>query len=103
MSVLTEFAAFPTDKGISVSENVARVIEMIRDSGVSYQLTPMGTILETETLSEALAILDKAAEMLEKDSERIYMTAKFDIRQGKSSRMKQKIQSIQRHIGNVQI
>ncbi len=53
MSVLMEFAMFPTDKGISVSAEVCKVIEMIRNSGVSYKLGSMGTTIETETLPEA--------------------------------------------------
>jgi len=49
MSVLLEFSMFPTDKGESVSTHVSKVIKMIHDSGVTYQLTPMGTIIETAT------------------------------------------------------
>ncbi len=45
MSVLMEFAIFPTDKGESVSKYVSKVINMIDKSGIRYQLTPMGTII----------------------------------------------------------
>ena len=65
MSVLMEFAMFPTDKGESVSAHVSRVIRMIRESGVSYRLTPMGTVIETRTMSEALAIVQKAHDILD--------------------------------------
>lgn len=71
MSVLLEFAMFPTDKGESVSPYVSKVIEMIRDSGTIYQLTPMGTIIETETMPEALAIVQKAYDVLEPDCDRV--------------------------------
>jgi len=47
MSVLIEFSIFPTDKGESKSKYVARVIKMIKESGVTYQFTPMSTIIET--------------------------------------------------------
>ena len=101
MSVLVNFAMFPTDKGPSVSEHVSKVIAMIDKSGVTYKLTAMSTIIETETLAEALAIVQKAYDILEPYSERVYSTMNLDIRKEKSGRLKQKIQSIENKIGKV--
>lgn len=36
----------PPDRGDGLSADVARILDVIDRSGVSYQLTPMGTILE---------------------------------------------------------
>jgi uncharacterized protein (TIGR00106 family) len=102
MSVLMEFAIFPTDKGESVSPWVAKVIDMIRASGYSYKLASMGTTIETETLAEALKILEKASAILEVDANRIYATAKFDIRKSDGNRMMQKVEDIEKQIGEVQ-
>lgn len=99
MSVLLEFAMFPTDKGESVSAYVSRLIKVIRDSGVPHQLTPMGTIIETETVPEALAVVQLCYEQLEPDCKRIYSSLTFDIRQGEPGRMQQKIKSIEDKIG----
>ncbi|HSW67836.1 MAG TPA: MTH1187 family thiamine-binding protein [Bacteroidales bacterium] len=101
MSVLLEFAMFPTDKGESVSEYVSKVIEMIRNSGVPYKLTAMGTIIETETLAEALDIVKNAYLILEPHSKRVYCSLKMDIRRDKSSRLEGKIRSIEDKIGRV--
>jgi uncharacterized protein (TIGR00106 family) len=102
MSVLLEFAMFPTDQGESVSAYVSRVIEMIRASGIPYQLTPMGTILETETLEQALAVVQQAGVVLdEAGCSRIYSSLKLDIRKGKSNRLQGKVASIQARIGKV--
>ena len=101
MSVLLEFAMFPTDKGTSVSAHVSRVLEVIRDSGHAYQLTPMGTIVETVELRECLDLIEKAYSVLEPDCERVYSSLKFDIRKGDLGRMKQKVQSIRSEIGEV--
>ncbi|DAB33884.1 MAG TPA: hypothetical protein CFH82_08165 [Sulfurospirillum sp. UBA12182] len=99
MSVLLEFSMFPTDKGESVSSYVSRIIEMISQSGVSYQLTPMGTIIECEQIDEALEIVKKAYECLEKDCNRIYSSLKFDIRKGQKKRLFSKIKSIEERLG----
>jgi uncharacterized protein (TIGR00106 family) len=101
MSVLLEFAMFPTDKGESVSDEVSKVIAMIRDSGVSYKLSAMGTIIETDTLAEALNIVQKSNDILEIQSNRIYSSIKLDIRKNTKNRLETKIQSIQNKIGNI--
>ncbi|MGM0613448.1 MAG: MTH1187 family thiamine-binding protein [Bacteroidota bacterium] len=100
MAVLVEFAMFPTDKGGSVSEYVSKIIQMFKESDIPYQLTPMGTIFETESMKDALAVIQKAHDVLEPHTERIYSTVKFDVKKNKSGIMKQKIQSIQNKIGD---
>ena len=101
MSVLVEFAMFPTDKGDSVSAYVSRIIKMIDNSGINYQLTPMGTVFETETMDEALRVLDNSYKMLEPDCGRVFSSVKFDIQPNKSNRLITKIQSIENKIGKV--
>lgn len=101
MSVLMEFAMFPTDRGESVSADVSRIIEMIRGSGVAYRLTPMGTVIETPTLDAALEIVQRAHDILDADACRIYATIKLDIRKGRSGRMEGKVRSVTDKIGSV--
>lgn len=101
MSVLMEFSMFPTDKGTSVSAEVSKIIETIRNSGFNYKLGSMGTTIETETFAEALQILELAFQAIEPNSERIYANIKLDIQKGKSGRLVKKIESIENKIGNV--
>lgn len=102
MSVLLEFAMFPTSdncrEGSSVSKQVAKVIDAIDKSGVNYKLTPMGTVVETDTMREALNIIELAYEQL-KECDRIYSSLKFDIRKGKTNRLVSKIDSIEKNLG----
>jgi len=99
MSVMFEFAMFPTDKGESVSPYVSRILKIIDESDVSYRLTPMGTIVEVETFDEAISLINKAYRELEGDCGRIYSTINFDIRKGKSGRLAQKIESVEKKLG----
>lgn len=101
MSVLLNFAMFPTDKGTSVSEYVSQIIKMIKDSGFEYKLTPMATIIETETMKEALVIMEKAYAILEPHSTRVYCAATFDIKKSNKGRIVQKVKSIEDKIGEV--
>ena len=62
-SVLLEFSMFPTSQdcrdGSSVSQQVSKIIDAIDKSGVPYQLTPMGTVIEASSMKEALSIVDE--------------------------------------------
>ncbi len=100
MSVLVNFAIFPTDSGISVSKYVSRIIEMIDKSGYAYKLNPMGTSFETETMKEALKLIEDSHQILE-NHERVYCVANFDIQKNKSNRITSKIKSIEDKIGEV--
>lgn len=99
MSVLIEFSMFPTDKGESASPYVSRIIRMMDQSGVPYQLTAMGTLFETENLDTALNLIRQAFAELEPDCNRVYMSLKMDYRKGKSERLVQKIKSIESKLG----
>ena len=102
MSVLLEFSMFPTDKGESVSAWVSPLIAMIRDSGVRYQLTPMGTVIETETLREALEVVERAYRVLEEAGcKRVYSSLKMDIRRGRENRLQGKLESVRSRIGDI--
>lgn len=99
MSVMLEFAMFPTDKGESVSEYVGRILKIIDQSGLSYQLTPMGTIVESDDLSRVLDLVGRAYKELEPDCTRVYSSLKLDIRKGAGGRMKNKVESVERKVG----
>jgi uncharacterized protein (TIGR00106 family) len=98
MSVLLEFSMFPTDRGESKSEFVARVLDVIDTSGLDYQLTPMGTIVEGENIDEVLKLVGDCYKVLEPDCNRVSSFLKFDIRKGHSSRLHSKIASVEKHL-----
>ena len=99
LSVLLEFSMFPTSsdgrEGSSVSKQVSKVIDAIDKSGVPYQLTPMGTVIEASSMKEALGIIELAYEQLE-ECERVYSSLKFDIRKNCENRLKTKIATVEK-------
>ncbi len=92
--VLAEFAMFPTDKGESVSKYVSQVIDTIDKSGITYKLTPMGTVLEG-TWEDVFGVIGKCFKVLEPQANRISVSIKVDYRKGEQSRMTSKIDKIQ--------
>ncbi len=92
--VLIEFSMSPMDKGESLSKHVAEIIDFISGSGITYQLTPMGTILEGEW-DEVMKVVTGCFRIMKKSSNRISMSLKMDYRAGSESRMKSKIAKVE--------
>ncbi len=89
----------PLGKGESVSEYVARVVDIVDKSGLNYVLTPMGTIIEGDDWDQVMDVLKKGFYELKKDCPRISITMKIDYRAGKSDRLKSKVESVEKKIG----
>ena len=99
MSVLVEFAMFPTDQTQSKSEFVARVLDIVDRSGLDYQLTPMGTIIEAQSVAEVFRVIEDAYSELEQDCSRIYSAIKIDYRDGPIGRLGKKVSSVEAKLG----
>ena len=96
--VLLEFSIAPAGKGISVSAFVARSLDIIDKSGLPYQLTPMGTILEGGW-DEVMAVVTACYQAMSADCERVGVNIKIDARAGGGGRLKSKIDSVQQKLG----
>jgi uncharacterized protein (TIGR00106 family) len=91
--VLLEFSMYPTDKGESVSQYVARSLEIIDASGLPYRLGPMGTTLEGE-FDEAMAVVRNCYERMAQDCNRIACQIKLDWRRGGRGRLDAKVEKL---------
>jgi len=96
--VLLEFSMSPFDKGASLSEYVSRSLDIIDKSGLPYQLTPMGTIVEGEW-DEVMALVTACFQRMSQDCDRISTSMKIDYRAGAGGRLKSKIQAIESKLG----
>jgi len=96
--VLLEFAMAPHGQGESLSEYVARILDVIDKSGVPYQRTPMGTILEGEW-DDLMGVVTACFKALQTDCARIGMNLKVDYRAGPESRLRSKTEKVEAHLG----
>ncbi|MBN2528527.1 MAG: MTH1187 family thiamine-binding protein [Deltaproteobacteria bacterium] len=90
---LMELAMYPVDKGESLSAYVAKLLDVIDESGLQYQLGPMGTVIEGEW-DELVALLTRCHQTLAPLSNRIIANVKFDSRKGSTNRLKGKVNSV---------
>jgi uncharacterized protein (TIGR00106 family) len=87
----------PLGRDESVSEYVARAVRVIKKSGLSWRLTPMGTIIEADTLAEVFAAVNAAVEELS-DCNRISISVKVDYRRSRKGDMDDKVESVMRRL-----
>ena len=96
--VLLEFSMTPMTKGESVSAYVARSLDIVDMSGLPYQLTPMGTIIEGEW-PEVMAVVTACFEAMRTDCNRVGTQIRVDYRAGPGGRLKSKVDSVQEKLG----
>ncbi len=96
--VLLEFSMAPAGQGESYSAAVARILDLIDKSGVPYQLTPMGTILEGEW-DDVMKVVTGCFQTLSADFDRVGGHIRIDWRKGPGGRMKSKIESVESRLG----
>jgi len=96
--VLLEFSIAPLEKGPSVSDYVARSLEIIAASGLDYRLHAMGTIIEGE-VEQVLAVFQQCLAAIAADCDRVSCTMKLDYRAGATGRLNTKVTSVVDKLG----
>jgi uncharacterized protein (TIGR00106 family) len=96
--VLMEFSIAPVGQGESVSAHVARVIDLIDSSGLPYQLTPMGTIVEGEW-EQCIGLMSSCFGLLKAEFPRIGVQMKVDYRDAPGGRLKSKTAKVEQRLG----
>jgi len=96
--MLAQFSMFPLGKKNGLSTDVAKLIQIIEKSGLPYQLTSMGTIIEGEW-NEVMELIGACRTQMLKEHERIYMVLKVDEQRGKTGRLNGKVRSVEDKLG----
>lgn len=97
--VIAEVSIVPIGTGsTSISRIVARAVRVLKESGLAYELTPMGTIIEGS--------LDEVFEVVKKMHEscffggvaRVLSNIKIDDRRDKEVRAREKVVSVEKKL-----
>ena len=77
-----------------VSEYVAGAVRILKESGLKYKLTPMGTIVEGD-IKDVLEVIAKMHETpFNNNAARVYNTIKIDDRRDIKAEMDNKVKSV---------
>ena len=96
--MVVNFTVVPIGKDSSLSAKVAEVLKIISDSGISYKLHSMWTILEGEW-DEIMRLIKKCHKKILKDSDRVLTTITIDDRKGRTDRIAGKVKSVEEKLG----
>jgi len=93
--VIAEISIVPLGtKSPSVSKYVAEAVKLIEQSGLAYELTPMGTVVEGE-LEQVLELLKRVHEVpFLMGAQRVVSTIRIDDRRDVQRSMAEKVNSV---------
>ena len=99
LKVIVQFTTSPLGEGVSVFRFVAEALKEVERSGLRYQLTPMATVLEADTVEEALEVILKAHEaVFRAGAKRVVTDIKIDDRRDEPRRMEDKVEKVKRQL-----
>jgi uncharacterized protein YqgV (UPF0045/DUF77 family) len=92
--MLAAFSITPLGGSDSVGTAVARIVGVVRDSGLPNETTAMFTTVEG-TPAEIFALLQRCIEEAERHAPRLSITAKFDHRPGHDGMLRSKVERVE--------
>ncbi len=98
MSMLVEFSVVPVGTGVSISPQIARVLKIVAESGLTYKANPMGTVIEGEW-ERVMEVVRRCHAEVMKDAERVLTNITIDDRKGKEQRIEKKLESVEQKLG----
>ena len=91
--LLIELSMNPLGAGESVSDEVARALQIIDASGLPYKLGPMGTSIEGE-FDAVMAVVKRCLDDMAARNNRITFSIKADYRRGAAGRLDKKVATV---------
>jgi len=84
----------------SISKYIAAAMSALEDNGVKYEITGMGTLIETNNPEKLFSAIKAAHESLFKEGvKRVETHVKIDDRRDIDKTMKEKVGSVERQMG----
>lgn len=97
--MLAEFSVTPVGVGAHLSKEIAKAVKVVKESGLDYQLTALGTLLEGER-GAVLGVIEKAHRALLESHERVYTRIVLDEFQKETTgRIRTKVTKIEKELG----
>ncbi len=92
--MLAQFSIFPVGAKESLSKDVAKILDIVDTSGLSYKFTPMSTIVEGDW-DEVMALIKKCRDAMRESNNRVYVSIVIDDRAGAEHRLTGKVESVE--------
>lgn len=96
--MIVEFSVVPIGVGEELAGPVARILDIIDKSGLPYQLTAMGTIVEGEW-DEVIGLVRLCHEAMRGQASRVSTHITIDDRAAASGRIQGKVGDVEKALG----
>lgn len=96
--MIVEFSVVPIGKGEALAGSVAKIVDVIDKSGLPYQLTAMGTIVEGEW-NEVLELIKECHALMRRSADRVMTTISIDDRERAKGRIRGKVFDVEAFLG----
>ncbi len=96
--MLAEFSIVPIGAGSSVGKQIAAALKIVDESGLTYKLNPMGTVVEGEW-EEIISLIKECRDEILKNEERVVISIKIDDRKDRSNMLEKKVISVEKRLG----
>ncbi len=96
-----EISVYPMGTGsTSASFYIAKAVESIENiDGLRYQINPMGTVLESESIEKIYTAAKNMMEVVHNlGVNRVEVIIKIDSRKDKQSNLEEKLESVKKHL-----
>ncbi len=80
-----------------MADEVAKAVDALEEFDVSYETTPMGTVIESEGIGELFAAAQAAHEAV--DGDRVSTVLKIDDKRGEEASAAEKVEAVERELG----
>jgi len=96
MKVIAEFSIHPVGEGTSLSGFVKTAVAELRArKGLRVSVTPMGSVIEADRLSDVLSAVEACNERLFREgAKRVILTLRVDDRRDKRRAMEDKVAAV---------
>jgi len=92
--MLAQVSIFPVGTKESLSKEVAKVLDIIDRSGLSYRVTAMSTLIEGNW-DEVMAVIKRCHRTMRRSHNRVYTSIVIDDRKGAVRRLTGKVEALE--------
>ncbi len=96
--MIVEFSVVPIGRGEELAGPVARILDLVDRSGLPYQLTAMGTLVEGDW-DAVMALVRRCHEAMRGETGRVLTHIAIDDRPGAAGRIAGKVRDVETILG----
>ena len=96
--MIAEFSVTPVFNSEDTADWVARAVEIIDKSGLNYQVTAMGTLIEGD-FDDVMAVIKECHQNLMVDCPRIKTLIRIDDHKGRQALLQKRITEVEHLLG----